>query len=290
MRISRQHVIYQMHRDNPAVARCRSGDKVIFETCDCFHDSVRSETDLVSGVDFSRINPATGPLHVEGAEVGDLLKVDILSIRLASQGAIVSAPGLGRLADLIVKELTVIGEVTGDSIRILSRELPVRKMVGVIGTAPAGEGVPTGSPHDHGGNLDCTEIREGVSLYLPVQVEGALLAMGDLHASMGDGEVMGAGLEIAGEVEVRVEVVKDRELPTPFIETADRVMTLASGECMEEAADLAIRNMAAYLTQTTELSLEEAGMLLSMAGDLRVCQIVNPNVTMRLELDKRYLA
>ncbi|MDI9470081.1 MAG: acetamidase/formamidase family protein [Bacillota bacterium] len=290
MRVSKQHVVYQMHRDHPAVASCRSGDTVIFETCDCFHDSVRSSTDLVSGVDFSRINPATGPLFVEGAEVGDLLKVDILSIRLESQGAIVSAPGLGRLADLIGKELTVIGEVSGDSIRILGREIPVRKMVGVIGTAPAGEAVPTGSPHDHGGNLDCTEIREGASLYLPVEVEGALLAMGDLHASMGDGEIMGAGLEIAGEVEVRVEVIKNRKLPTPFIETPDRVMTLASGKNMEEAADRAVRNMAEYLMQTTELSLEEAGMLLSMAGDLRVCQIVNPNMTMRMELDKRYLA
>lgn len=279
-----------MHRNNPAVTRCRSGDTVVFETCDCFHDSVRSETDLVSGVDFSRINPATGPLYVEGAEAGDLLRVDILSIRLDSRGAIVSAPGLGRLADLIGKEQTVIGEVSGDSIRILGRELPVRKMVGVIGTAPAGEGVPTGSPHDHGGNLDCTEIREGASLYLPVEVEGALLAMGDLHAGMGDGEIMGAGLEIAGEVEVRVEVVKNRKLPTPFIETSEQVMTLASGESMEEAAERAIRNMADYLTQTTKLSLEEAGMLLSMAGDLRVCQIVNPNVTMRMELDRRCLA
>ncbi|HHT25499.1 MAG TPA: acetamidase [Clostridiaceae bacterium] len=288
MRISKEHAIYEMSKENKAVARCQSGDTVIFETCDCFHDTVKSETDVVSSVDFDRVNPATGPLYIEDAEVGDLLKVDILSIKLDVQGAVVAAPGLGRLANLIEKEQTVIGKISGDTIKALNREIPVNKMIGVIGTTPKDEAVSTGTPHDHGGNMDCIEIREGISLYLPVNAEGALLAMGDLHACMGDGEVMGSGLEIAGEVEVRVEVVKDKKLPTPFIETEDKVITLASRETMEEAGDLVIRNMAQLLTEKTALSLEEAGILLSMAGNLKVCQVVNPNKTMRMELDKKY--
>lgn len=288
MRISKEHAIYEMSKENKAVAHCQSGDTVVFETCDCFHDTVKCETDVVSSVDFDRVNPATGPLYIEGAEEGDLLKVDILSINLDTQGAIVAAPGLGRLANFIEKEQTVIGKISGDTVQALGREIPVNKMIGVIGTAPEGESVSTGTPCDHGGNMDCIEIREGISLYLPVNVKGALLAMGDLHACMGDGEVMGAGLEIAGEVEVRVEVIKDKKLPTPLIETEDKIMSLASREIMEEAADLAIINMAQLLTEKTSLSLEEAGMLLSMVGNLKVCQVVNPNKTMRMELEKKY--
>ena len=213
MRISKEHAIYAMSKENKAVLRCQSGDTVVFETCDCFHDTVRHEADVVSSVDFDRVNPATGPLYIEGADVDDLLKVDILSITVDTQGAVVAAPGLGRLADLIEKEQTAIGKISGDKVVILGRELPVNKMIGVIGTAPDGEAISTGTPHDHGGNMDCAEVREGVSLYLPVCVEGALLAMGDLHACMGDGEVMGCGLEVAGEVTVRVEVVKEN---TPY--------------------------------------------------------------------------
>lgn len=288
MRISSLNVIYEMSKDHEPVLTCQSGDTVIFETCDCFHDTVKSEADLVSGIDFNRVNPATGPLYIEGAKAGDLLKVDILSIKIDSFGAVVASPGLGRLEKYIAKEQTVIGEIDGDVVKVLGREVPVNKMVGVIGTAPAGDPVPTGVPHDHGGNMDCAVIAEGASLYLPVNTPGALLSMGDLHACMADGEVMGSGLEIAGEVEVRVEVIKDKKLPTPFVETQDKYITLASRPTMEEASDLAILNMANLLVEKTDLNFEEAGMLLSLAGNLRVCQVVDPNMTMRMEVEKKY--
>src|SRR5699024_9381013 len=124
------------------------------------------------------------------------------------KGAVLTAPGLGMFADDIEKEETAIAEVTADATLYKGHEIPLRKMVGVIGTAPAGEGVNTGTPGDHGGNLDTTLLGEGATLYLPVNVEGALLSMGDMHSSMGDGEVMGSGLEVAGEIEVTVEVLK----------------------------------------------------------------------------------
>ncbi|WP_438467719.1 acetamidase/formamidase family protein [Streptococcus pluranimalium] len=95
-------------------------------------------------------------------------------------------------------------------------------MIGVIGTAPAGEPVNTGTPHDHGGNMDTTAIIEGSILYLPVNTEGALLAIGDVHATMGDGEIMGSGLEIPAVIEVTVEVLKNCDYPLPMVETKDK--------------------------------------------------------------------
>jgi amidase len=289
VRISRDKTIFIMDKNNEPVLRAKSGDEVIFETCDCFSDVIKTNEDLVSGIDFNRVNPATGPLYIEGAEVGDVLKVKIKEIKVNSQGATVTAPGLGRLSDKITGEETAICPIEGDYAIYKGLKIPLNKMIGVIGTAPAGEGVPTGVPHDHGGNMDCKMIKEGASLYLPVNVEGALLAIGDLHAAMGDGEIMGAGLEIAGEVTVEVEVLKDFNYKLPLIETEDKWMTLASRETMEEASDLAINNMVDLIVKKTDLNLHQAGMLLSLVGDLRVCQIVDPNMTMRMELKKEYL-
>lgn len=286
MKISSDHVIFAMDRHNTPALTVDNGETVIFETLDCFSNTVLTEDDLVSSIDFSQVNPATGPLYIHGAEVGDVLKVTIEKISLADKGAIVTAPGLGRLAHRIEAEETIICPVSDTHVDYKGIQIPLRKMIGVIGTAPAGEGVNTGTPHDHGGNLDTTRMTEGSILYLPVNVEGALLALGDLHATMGDGEIMGAGLEIAGEVTVKVEVLKDFILPLPLIETDDLWITLGSRETLEAASQLAIDHMTDLITQISHLTLNQAGMLLSLAGDLHTSQIVNPNVTVRMELAK----
>ena len=198
----------------------------MFETMDCFSDTVKTSEDVVSEIDFSKVNPATGPLFVKGAQPGDTLKVTIQSIKISDKGAVLTSPGLGQLSDHIEKEETIICDIKEDYVDYKGIRIPLTKMIGVIGTAAAGEGVNTGTPHDHGGNLDTTRMAEGATVYLPVNVEGALLAMGDLHASMGDGEIMGSGLEVAGEVEVTVKVIKDFNLPLPLIETDDVWVTL----------------------------------------------------------------
>lgn len=288
-KISREHLIFEMNRENKPVLSVDSGSTVVFETEDCFSGEVRTELDTVSQIDFAKVNPATGPLYVNDAEVGDILKVTIKRITLDEKGAVVTAPGLGLLAEGIQQEETAIGGVTQEATEYKGYSLPLRKMVGVIGTAPAGEGINTGTPHDHGGNLDTTLLGEGATLYLPVNVEGALLAMGDMHSSMGDGEIMGSGLEIAGEIEVEVEVLKETKLPLPFVETAELYATLASRETMEEASKVALNNMVDFIQNKTDLTFNQAGMLLSLAGDLKVSQAVNPNKTMRVELKKSIL-
>lgn len=287
MRISSDHVIFEMNKHNDPALKVDSGSTVVFETLDCFSNTVQSPEDVMSNIDFSKVNPATGPLYVNDAEVGDVLKVTIHSITLADRGAIITAPGLGRLSSDIQKEETVICDITDDHVHYKGMDIPLKKMIGVIGTAPAGEGVNTGTPHDHGGNMDTSRITEGATLYLPVNVEGGLLAMGDLHATMGDGEIMGAGLEVPGEVEVTVEVVKNFTLPLPLIETEEFFITLGSRQTMEEATDLAIQNMVRVIQEKSDLTFNQAGMLLSLAGNLHACQVVNPNVTMRMELAKQ---
>ncbi len=288
-RINKEHVIFEMNKENEPILSVDSGTTVVFETQDCFSGEVQTEEDTMSDIDFSKVNPATGPLFVKDAQVGDTLKVTINRIEIGKQGAVLAAPGLGMFADEIEKEETAIAEVTETATLYKGHTIPLRKMVGVIGTAPAGEGVNTGTPGDHGGNLDTTLLGEGATLYLPVNVEGALLSMGDMHSSMGDGEVMGSGLEVAGEIEVTVEVVKDSDLPLPFVENDEVYATIASRETMEEATKVALDNMSKFISDTTDLTFNQAGMFLSLAGDLKVSQVVNPNKTMRVEVRKDIL-
>ncbi|GAB2319892.1 acetamidase/formamidase family protein [Alkalibacterium sp. s-m-22] len=289
MKISKDNVVFSMDKHNPPALSVESGSTVVFETMDCFSDTVKTSADVVSEIDFSKVNPATGPLYIKGAQPGDTLKVSIHSIKISDKGAVLTSPGLGQLSKQIEKEETVICDIKEDHALYKGLRIPLNKMIGVIGTAAEGEGVNTGTPHDHGGNLDTTRMAEGATVYLPINVEGALLAMGDLHASMGDGEIMGSGLEVAGEVKVTVEVVKDFNLPLPLIETKDKWVTLGSRETMEDASKLAINNMVKVIQENSDLSFNQAGMLLSLAGHLHACQVVNPNVTMRMELAKKFL-
>lgn len=283
--IKRETVVYAMSPNNPPAAQVKSGEELLFETLDCFGGQIAQESDRLGALDWSRINPATGPVFVEGAMPGDTLKVEILAIRLAAQAAMVEAPGEGITGLGATDETTKILSLQDGKLRFNEKiSLPVCPMIGVIGTAPAAEDIATGTPDAHGGNMDCKRIGEGATLYLPVNVEGALLAMGDLHAVMGDGEVCVCGAEIAGEVHVRVTVIKGQPLPLPFLVSGGYAMAIHSAEGLDAAAAGATMRMRSFLTEQVKLPDHEAGMLLSLMGDLRICQAVDPNKTCRMEL------
>lgn len=284
-RIERDKVVYAMSPENAPAARAADGETLIFETADCFGGQIQTESDRMGTFDWSRINPATGPVYVEGAQPGDTLKVEIMKISLAGQAAMVEAPGEGITGLGASEENTKILKIEGGkAVFSDSVSLPVRAMIGVIGTAPENGAVSTGTPSSHGGNMDCKRIGEGTALYLPVNAKGALLAMGDLHAVMGDGEVCVCGAEIAGEVTVRVSVIKGQPLPLPFLVTQEHAMAICSAEGLDAAAQGATMNMRRFLIDEVKLPTHEAGMLLSLAGDLRICQAVDPNKTCRMEL------
>lgn len=282
-------VIFSMDKTNPPVHTAHSGDTLRFETCDCFSDTIQKEEDRIEDIDFSQINPATGPVYIEEAAPGDVLKVLIHKIDIGTQASIIVAPEFGLLGDQIDESQTLILPVEEDRLLFKNIPIPLNKMIGVIGTAPAGEPVPNGTPGDHGGNMDCRLIGEGAILYLPVNVEGALLAMGDLHAAMGDGEIGVSGAEVAGAVEVTAEVLKDTDIPVPMVETKEVFAFLASAQTMERAAYRAAENATYWLTRHTDLSKNEAVMLLSASGNLRICQVVDPEVTLRMEIPKNML-
>lgn len=274
-----------MSRDNAPAAFCRSGDTVRFETLDCFGGQIKDENQILGDLDWSNINPATGPLFIEEAQPGDVLKVEILNIELDDHGVMIDGPGKGVTGHALTEESTRIFPVREGTVCFNEKlRFPVAPMIGVIGTAPAGAAVDTGTPGPHGGNMDCTRIGAGATLYLPVNVPGGLLAMGDLHARMGDGEVEVCGMEIAGAVTVRVSVLKNCPLPTPFLTNSEIAAAIYSAKTLDVAAEGATMAMHRFLTTTLGMDAHEAGMLLSIAGNLRICQVVDPEKTCRMEI------
>lgn len=277
--------IYKMSRDNVPAAYAKSGDTVRFETLDCFGCQIRREDQPLGSLDGNNINPATGPLFIKGAVPGDVLKVEILEIELDDHGVMVHKPGKGAAGSAAAEKTIKILPVKNGMVLFNEKlAFPIDPMIGVIGTAPAGEGIDTGTPGAHGGNMDCTRIGAGAALYLPVNVEGALLALGDLHARMGDGEVDVCGVEIAGAVTVRVSVVKNCGLPTPFLVNGEIAAAIFSAQTVDEACAGATTAMHTFLMTELGMNEHEAGMLLSVAGDLCICQIVDPEMTCRMEI------
>lgn len=277
--------IHVMSGENPPAACAKSGDTVCFETLDCFGGQIKDEQQLLGDLDWSNINPATGPLSIEGALPGDVLKVEILNIELDDHGVMIDGPGKGVTGRAVAEETTKIYPVHDGVISFNDKlSFPVNPMIGVIGTAPTGAGIDTGTPGAHGGNMDCNRIGAGTTLYLPVNVEGALLAMGDLHARMGDGEVEVCGVEIAGTVTVKVTVLKNCDLPTPFLVTPEIAAAICSAKTLDDASVGATMAMHSFLTKELGMDAHEAGMLLSVVGDLRICQVVDPEKTCRMEL------
>ena len=168
-------------------AEAENEEIVIFETLDALSNQITSEEQTLEVVDFSKVNPATGPLYVKGAKPGDALKVDILDIEVADRGVVLTAPKAGVLGDKVKKPKTKVCKIEDGYVYFGDIRIPARPMIGVIGVASLEE-IPCGKPGKHGGNMDTKLIRKGTTLYLPVFVEGGLLAIGDLHAVMGEGK------------------------------------------------------------------------------------------------------
>lgn len=286
--ITRNYITHILSKDNPPCGRIRAGETVTFETYDCFTNQFLPEEATFENVVRKPGNPATGPLFIEGAMPGDMLKIDILDIVLGPVGVVMLGPGSGSEKEFFsLKTLKRIPVIDGFAHYSEQLKLPITPMIGVIGVAPGGDGVSTITPMDHGGNMDCTQIRKGVTLYLPVFTEGALLSLGDFHAIMGDGEVEDCGLEIEGKAVLRVDVVKNRNcVPYPMIETSEKLITIASAEDVEAAWRKAVRQMYDFLKEKIGLDDKDAGMLLTMAGDLVICQTVNPMKTVRMEFPR----
>lgn len=235
--------------------------------------------------------PVTGPVLVEGAHPGTVLGADIIKIDLnAGEGVIGAVPGKGAFGDRILKpEYKVVRydkkyAYFNDSIR-----LPLRPMVGKIGVAPRDRGINCNTPGPHGGNMDITDITDGASVYFPIFIEGALFAAGDVHAVMADGESEISAVETESRLTLRCEVVDNLRLTHPLVVNRNFIMTVGEGRNLEEAYHVALDDMVALLMDYLGLSFVDATMLVSQAGDIKINQIVNPLVGVRVVFPRALL-
>jgi amidase len=275
-RVNRDQLTYAFDKAIPPVARIRSGETLTLETHDTSSGRIHRAEDLPEFIrvrDPLKVNPAAGPIFVEGAEPGDALAVTILAIRLAEYGFVRTLTGFGVLREGIDPRAIVMVRTEGDDLVFAGKlRFKGRPMVGVLGTAPAEGTVYTAHPGPQGSNMDFNAATVGATVHLPVHVPGALLAIGDLHAAMGDGEVGGTGIEIAGEVTVRVELVKGAAPKRPWLETTGAWITTGQGATLEAAVEEAVEGLVALLQDRFDLDRTEAFLLVSARGDVHIGQ------------------
>ncbi len=270
-----ESVVYTFSPDNVPVHTAKAGDELCFKTMDCFSNKICKETDLVTGFDYNQANPASGPVYIEGAQVGDILVVDVLDITVNNQGVITTLPGCGPLHETQETRTKVVHIKDGKA-QFNDIEFPIDPMIGVIGVAPATGSVPCGYPGSHGGNMDCRLITKGAKLYFPVRTDGALFGLGDLHAVMGDGELCGTGLEIAGEVRVKISLIKQTALDWPVLETPSSWYVLACADEYPQALKSACVQIQQLLHQAYQWDLTDCYLYLSVQGNVEICQACKP--------------
>ncbi|MCA0988445.1 acetamidase/formamidase family protein [Guptibacillus algicola] len=284
--LSTESVIYDFNKTHAQVKSVKTGETIEISTYDCFENQIQSEDTEITGIDWNRVNPATGPIYVEGAMPGDVLKVKIEKLEIGNQGVMVVGPELGVMGHRLKEmESKVIPIQDGKAI-FNHIEIPLNPMIGVIGVAPEGEGVSCGTPGAHGGNMDNKMITEGATLYFPVAVEGALFGLGDFHAAMGDGEVSVSGIEVPGKATVTLEVLKEERVVQPMLENNEVVTQIASSQTLEEAVKIATELMIDRIVEKTGMSVSEVTMLMSAVGQVEICQVVDPLMTVRFVVPK----
>jgi acetamidase/formamidase len=278
-----------------------AGDVVHVECMDASGGQVKPgmTAEEFGGIDRTRIHALTGPIGVEGAEVGDVLQVDVVEVAHQGWAWTSVIPGLGFLEERFREPYMFHWELDGDVTRSLGPAVvPLRPFCGVMGVAPGESGAfRTRPPGAFGGNMDVRELSAGATLYLPVFNEGALFSCGDAHAAQGDGEVCINGMECPAGVTLRFGLHKGRSLAGPVIEAAARTgedgaawVVVESGEDTFAAAQRATSRMVDLLVDRWGFTPVEAYLLCSVAMKLRLSQVVNrPMVTVSAGLAKGIL-
>lgn len=282
--------LFSFGKDLEPVLKVPSGETVRIRTKDCFGNQLQGPEDQLSEIDWEAINPATGPIYVEGAVAGGTLKVHIVNIELDAQTSSCTGKDEGVCGDRFSDWATHFCKVEDGKVVWDERlSIPLAPMIGVIGVAPEGEPVNCGTPGKHGGNMDNTAIAAGATLYFPVAVDGALFGCGDMHAVMGDGEVSVSGAEVAGYATVTLTALPELSVPNPLIENETHFGIIVSAESLDKAAELAVQQMVDLLASRTNESEADLVMLLSLVADVRVCQMVDPEKTVRFMVPKYVL-
>ncbi|BCG77150.1 acetamidase/formamidase family protein [Mesorhizobium sp. 113-3-3] len=275
--------------------RVAPGSTIEFQCLDSSGGQLKADSTVadIAKLDFAGINPVTGPIFVEGAEPGDALKVTIELFKPSGFGWTGNIPGFGLLADDFKEPALNIWKYDAASLEPAlfgkNARVPLKPFAGTIGNAPAEMGLHSVVPPRRvGGNLDIRDLAAGTTLYLPVEVAGALFSVGDTHAAQGDGEVCGTAIESPMDVVLKLDLVKDARLKTPRFTTPGPVtrhldakgyeVTTGIGPDLMAGAKEAVAQMVDLLSGRYKIDPVEAYMLASVCGDLRISEIVDmPN-------------
>jgi len=294
-----RHTIHQHHygwnNAFAAAVRIAPGASLEFDVADASGGQLRatSTIDEVTRLDFAKINPVAGPVFIDGAEPGDVLKVTLLSFAPSGWGWTANIPGFGLLADDFKEPALHLWQYDAATLApaLYGRwgRVPLKPFTGTIGLAPAEPGLHSVVPPRRvGGNLDVRDIAQGTELFLPVEVAGALFSVGDTHAAQGDGEVCGTAIESPMRVALQFELLKQQPLSYPRFRTPGPVtrhldakgydVTTGIGPDLMQAARAALSSMIDLLTRQHGMPAIDAYLLCSVCGDLRISEIVDlPN-------------
>ncbi len=278
----------------PPVLTIAPGDTVIFETPDTLNNQFGpgAPSEALSNLDFSVIHQICGPIAIEGAEPGDTLIVEILSIETGDWGwgGVVPNFGLLQMDDEYQQPYLHHWDLSSGAYAVFNDRVrvPIEPFCGVMGVAPdTDESLVTLPPRANGGNMDVKQAQPGSKIFFPVFVPGANFSLGDVHAAQGDGELCGTGIECQGTVTARFDLRKGHPMPEPAIHLGGKMpgswnegwmVTTAHGPDLMENARNAVRYMVGFLVRTEKLTPQEAYVLCSACADLKIGEIVDaPN-------------
>lgn len=265
------------------------GELVTFTCQDTWNDvMVTTDTIQARAMLGHPINPVNGPIYVNGAMPGDTLKIYIEDVRVSDHATLICNDRQTSRAfhKYITDDEVVMFPIKDGYADMFGVQVELKPFPGCLGIAPA-ERMSTLDQGYYGGNMDCKKMVKGTTLYLPVSVPGALVATGDIHAYQGDGEII-AGLEVAGEVDLRFEIIKGVQEPWPILETEERWYAIVSDKTLEDAGFTAVQCIQEFvLKRTKQYTPNHLMLMLAELGDVEVCQMVDTYMTMRFGLDKR---
>jgi acetamidase/formamidase len=281
-------------RTIPPVLTVPSGAVVEVETKEASDEQISATSTVEDflNMDGSRVHPLTGPVYVEGAEVGDVLAVTLLEIEPLGWGWTGARPGGGFLPDIATEPYFKTFQIDEGATTTRFSDaisIPIRPFPGVMGVAPdTDEMLRTRPPRENGGNMDNKHMIAGTVVYFPILVEGALFSIGDTHAAQGDGEVSGIAIEAPMRIVYQLDVIKGgREISEPQYETDEYFAVTAFAPTIDEAARKATRFMIDYLVEEHHMGPTEAYSLCSLAGDLKISEVVDlPNVLVSMHMPK----
>ena len=286
------------------IARVKPGEQVTIHTDDAFESRITKKEDLPSRALATAkfLNPQTGPIYVEGAEPGDTLAVRIESIEPTRDFAVsVLIPYFGGLTSTNftrtlqepLPERVWIWDLVDGGHNLVNEELGVKlpwePFLGTLAVAPDLEAITALAPGPFGGNMDVPDVKPGNTIYLPVWNEGALVYTGDCHARQGQGELCGVALEITSKVTVVFDVIKDKAIEWPRIESDEAIMVVGSARPMEDAARIANTELVLWLEQEYGYDRWDAYQLLTQAGGLYVGNMVDTTYSLVASVAKEHL-